>query len=73
MLDISGETIDRDERAVHSKEDLRDAIRKASRNGRISCATAHTLADNMGVAVRVIGEIVQEEDLKVTHCELGCF
>ena len=73
MSDTSGGTIDRDERAVHSKEDLRDAIRKASRNGRISCAIAHTLAENMGVPVRVIGEIVQEEHLKVTHCELGCF
>jgi hypothetical protein len=40
---------------------------------RISCEQAHRLAAEWGAEVARIGEICQAEQIKITHCQLGCF
>ena len=40
---------------------------------RISCEQAHRLAAELGVRVSRIGEICQSEQIKIEHCQLGCF
>jgi hypothetical protein len=56
-----------------SKEQLIEAIRNASVNGRLTCAAAHTLAETLGVPLRDIGAVCNELKVKITSCQLGCF
>lgn len=56
-----------------SADALREAIRKASSNNRLSCEKAHALARERNVTLREIGVICNELGIKITACQLGCF
>lgn len=45
------------------------------RDGRrvLACAKALALADELRVAPREIGRICDENDIRIVHCQLGCF
>jgi hypothetical protein len=40
---------------------------------RLSCSTVHVLARRLNVSVRHIGQICNEESIKIIYCQLGCF
>jgi len=48
-------------------------VRKASKDGRITCAAAFEVAERLGVSRRLVGEAANEERIKITGCQLGCF
>jgi len=56
-----------------SKDQLIDAVRKASVNGKLSCETAHDLGKELDVPLRDIGVVCNELKIKITACQLGCF
>lgn len=56
-----------------SKKDLMDAIRKKSRDDRISCKVALTLAANLGVTPKRVGKACDEMKIRISFCQLGCF
>ena len=41
--------------------------------GGLTCARASRLAEEMGVAPRLVGETATAMGLKITNCQLGCF
>lgn len=42
-------------------------------DGRLSCAMAHRLADELGVSVPDVGWAADEAKVRIVRCQLGCF
>jgi hypothetical protein len=55
------------------QEDVKARIKAAAPQGRISCATAFRLAQELGVSRKDLGELLNELKIKITQCQLGCF
>jgi hypothetical protein len=56
-----------------SQEDVKDKIRTAASDGRIACAAAFRLAEELGLSRRDLGELLNELKIKIIQCQLGCF
>ncbi len=56
-----------------SRDELMNAIRKASNDGRLSCEKAHELANKLNVPLSEIGRLCNEMKVKISACQLGCF
>jgi hypothetical protein len=52
---------------------VREAVLKASSEGRITCPAARELADQLGVDPGLIGEACNQLGIKIKACALGCF
>ena len=39
----------------------------------LSCHRAHVLAEEFQITLHEIGRLCNEEDVKIVHCQLGCF
>lgn len=63
------ETMDRD---IVRSELLRRTHEKDGRR-RIGCREAQELAATLGVAHGLVGEICDQEDVRICDCQLGCF
>lgn len=49
------------------------AVEKAARDGKLSCAEAHRLAQELGASLLTIGQACDELGIKIRNCQLGCF
>ncbi len=62
---------------MENREELVNAIKDAvtERDGRtiLACAQAFKIAETFSVSPRKIGELCNEEGIKIAHCQLGCF
>ncbi len=56
-----------------SREELKEKIRTAAPEGRISCAAAMRLAEELVISRRDMGKLLNELKIKITNCQLGCF
>jgi hypothetical protein len=52
---------------------VREAVRERSSEGRLSCARARALAEELGVVPLEVGEAANELGIKIVACQLGCF
>lgn len=50
-----------------------ESVKKAAKDGRISCTAARRLAEELKVPPRVVGEAADALKIKIKACELGCF
>ncbi len=48
-------------------------IKRVSKDKKISCAQARRIAEEYGLPYKTIGEIANNEGIKIKNCELGCF
>lgn len=48
-------------------------VREEAAEGRLACAVAHRLADELGVTVPDVGWAADAEKIRITKCQLGCF
>jgi hypothetical protein len=48
-------------------------IQAAAPNGRIPCAAAFKLAEELGITRSRLGELLNELNIKIIQCQLGCF
>lgn len=48
-------------------------LRLQSRENRVSCAAARTIASELGVAAREVGNLADHLDIRINQCQLGCF
>lgn len=55
------------------KQEILDALKKAAKDGWISCTVARKLAEELGVPPLEIGEAANILKIKIKFCELGCF
>jgi hypothetical protein len=56
-----------------SRDEIKDKIRAAAPEGKIACAAAFRLAEEMGLSRRLLGELLNELKIKIIQCQLGCF
>ena len=55
------------------REVLAAMIRENLQDGKLYCAKACRLAAEHGIKLWQIGQICEEEKIKITCCQLGCF
>ena len=53
--------------------DLEVRIKKSLVDGKLPCAVAFKIAEEMGVSPRKIGDKANEIKVKIASCQLGCF
>ena len=58
---------------VRDEATLEKKVREASKEGRLACAVALRLADELGVPPREIGRAADRLGIKIVGCQLGCF
>jgi hypothetical protein len=56
-----------------TQEELRAKIRAAAPEGKMPCAGAFRLAEELGISRREVGNLLDELKIKITQCQLGCF
>jgi len=54
-------------------DEIKERIKAAAPEGRIACAAAFRLADELGLSRRRMGELLNELKIKIAQCQLGCF
>jgi len=52
---------------------LKDILLKASKKRKISCSIARKIAEKYNFSYQEVGKIIDELNIKITDCELGCF
>ncbi len=55
------------------KDELKEEMLKRAVDGRVSCAVARKLAEDLGVSYREVGAAANDLGIKIENCELGCF
>ena len=56
-----------------SQEDIKARIQAAAPKGKIACAAAFRLAEELGLSRKDLGDLLNELKIKISHCQLGCF
>jgi hypothetical protein len=56
-----------------SEQDVTSKIRAAAPEGKIPCATAFHLAEELGISRKELGNLLNELRIKIIQCQLGCF
>jgi len=54
-------------------EELRDKIRAAAPEGKIPCAAAFRLAEDLKISRKELGDLLNDLRIKIIQCQLGCF
>jgi hypothetical protein len=61
----------------HSQDSLdpkrRDCILEYSKNGKLPCAVAFQIVENMGMPANEIGKYTDQMDIRIVKCQLGLF
>ena len=56
-----------------NKEAIKEKLLEKAKEGRISCPEAFKLAEEFNCTNREIGEICNDNKIKIHNCQLGCF
>jgi hypothetical protein len=56
-----------------SPEEVRARIKAVAPDGRMACATAFRLAEELNLSRKDLGGLLDELRIKITQCQLGCF
>jgi hypothetical protein len=54
-------------------DDVKIKIKAAAPEGKIPCATAFRLAEELGISRKELGNFLNELRIKIIQCQLGCF
>lgn len=55
------------------RKKLEEAIQAKVKDGKIPCAMCFKLAEDLGISRRELGLILNEIDITISQCQLGCF
>jgi len=56
-----------------TSDELKDKIRAAAPEGKIACAAAFKLAEDLKISRQEMGDLLNELRIKIIQCQLGCF
>ncbi|MFP4056879.1 MAG: hypothetical protein ACLF0G_08415 [Candidatus Brocadiia bacterium] len=54
-------------------EKLAQAVRRRAREGRLACAAAFAIAEELGLRRIEVGRAADALGVKIVDCQLGCF
>jgi len=52
---------------------LEEVIKEKAKDGKIPCAMCFKVAEDFGISKREIGQILNEINIRISQCQLGCF
>lgn len=52
---------------------IESKVRAKAKDGKLKCAEAFALAREENVSISRIGEALNELEIKISNCQLGCF
>jgi hypothetical protein len=52
---------------------IEDEVKKKAVDGKITCAVARKIAEDLGVPPKKVGEAANKLKIKIKDCTLGCF
>jgi hypothetical protein len=55
------------------RKKVEEAIRGKAKEGKIPCAVCFKIAEEHGISKRELGTILNEINIKIGQCQLGCF
>ena len=55
------------------EDGIKELVNNSQSNQGISCKSAFRIAEEAGVSKRKVGEILNEMEVKIHSCQLGCF
>lgn len=55
------------------KEELKQEMLKRAADGKLSCAVARKIAEDLEVPYREVGDAANELGIRIKNCQLGCF
>jgi hypothetical protein len=55
------------------RKKLEETILGKSKDGKLPCAVCFKIAEDYGISKREMGEILNEINIRITQCQLGCF
>jgi hypothetical protein len=58
---------------VMDRKKLEEAIQGKAKNGKLPCAMCFKIAEDFGISKREMGKILNEMEIKISQCQLGCF
>lgn len=56
-----------------TREEIKARIKAAAPSGKIPCAAAFQLAEELQITRSSLGELLNELNIKIIQCQLGCF
>ena len=56
-----------------NEEEVKNRIRAAAPEGKLACAAAFRLAEEVGISRQDLGNLLNELRIKLIQCQLGCF
>jgi hypothetical protein len=56
-----------------TSEDIKNKIRTMAPEGKIPCAAAFRLAEELELSRQDLGSLLDEMKIKIIQCQLGCF
>ncbi|MCK4546184.1 MAG: molybdopterin-guanine dinucleotide biosynthesis protein MobB [Candidatus Eisenbacteria sp.] len=66
--------LDRIKEVMDMSEDrARELIKERAKDNRLACAVAFKICEETGITKLRIGEIINEMDVRIATCQLGCF
>ncbi len=55
------------------KEELKEELQNKAADGRLPCAVARKLAEDLGLTYKEVGAAADELGIRIKDCQLGCF
>jgi hypothetical protein len=55
------------------RKKLKEVVKKKAKDGKLPCAVCFNIAEEFGISKREMGEILNEMNVKISQCQLGCF
>jgi hypothetical protein len=60
-------------REIMTDEDVKTRVRAAAPEGKIPCAAAFRLAEELRISRKDLGSLLNDMRIKIIQCQLGCF
>jgi len=55
------------------KEELKQEMLKQAVEGKLSCAVARKIAEDLKIPYQDVGDAANELGIRIKNCQLGCF
>ncbi|HVP77631.1 MAG TPA: hypothetical protein VMV04_07025 [Thermodesulfobacteriota bacterium] len=55
------------------RKKIEEAIKEKVQDGRLPCAVCFKIAEEFGISNKEMGKILNEMEVKISYCQLGCF
>lgn len=62
---VEGEMMDR--------KRLEETILEKSKDGKVPCAMCFKIAEDFGISKKEMGQVMNEINIRISQCQLGCF